>query len=567
MKMKADAKKLFDAFETQDFSTLIDLSAQNKSKKVPFTFNATLKTLKEEELERLWKLITDVVIALSDSAFETNQDTHHDPPPDEEVDTTRQVIVAALDIVSVAFELEYPISNSLLHLAIYLNGIIFQIPNHFEGLKNSIAQFCEKVYHHTHLKERSQYFLYNTIAYLLIRSLNSKATKTDVKRVCALRTIFPTVLAMNEVDKKEIVNLLKKCAVNKLYLQMPEGMKVISLSLTLDVMYIIEIHAAIKSRLTSCTAKMATSFGKIYFNAWSFAVKSNAEDLKNVLEISCIEDLVLLGVNAKHNKTLLTNVRKLMNQIHLHKKETYVTFMLYNLYQPLLWRYLRNYDPRTRANATQLFLDVFPIANPDMGVVATDLHLNEQLLMIKDLLIDEVADVRVVTVIGLCIAMSVNWELFPEEILKTYFKIIIEDLCYDSSSAEVRCAVAKGIKVLMENPLTYPTLQRILPKFHGLFHDVSDTVRVAFCQVLMRVKRISSIKYFNIVEPDHLLIRLEDDCHAVSKAIVNLLSNSYFPKNTEFDECMFSLVNTTIKSHIINFLAIKAQAIVLICYG
>ncbi|KFM64172.1 Condensin-2 complex subunit G2, partial [Stegodyphus mimosarum] len=149
--------------------------------------------------------------------------------------------------------------------------------------------------------------------------------------------------------------------------------------------------------------------------------------------------------------------------------------------------------------------------------------------MIKDLLLDDFPIVRTTAVIGTCIAMSVNWELFPEEMLRTYFKIIVNDLSCDSSSSDVRCAVAKGLKVLLENPLTLPTLQGVLPKVQGLFHDISDSVRIAFCQLLLRVKKISAIKYFDIVPLDHLLARLEEDT-AINKLIVTLIHNSYFPQ-------------------------------------
>ncbi|GFX82789.1 hypothetical protein TNCV_1699081 [Trichonephila clavipes] len=47
-------------------------------------------------------------------------------------------------------------------------------------------------------------------------------------------------------------------------------------------------------------------------------------------------------------------------------------------------------------------------------IVDADAELNEQMIMIKDLLLDDFPIVRSVTIIGLCIAMSLHWELFPE---------------------------------------------------------------------------------------------------------------------------------------------------------
>ncbi|GFY69528.1 condensin-2 complex subunit G2 [Trichonephila inaurata madagascariensis] len=114
--------------------------------------------------------------------------------------------------------------------------------------------------------------------------------------------------------------------------------------------------------------------------------------------------------------------------------------------------------------------------------------------------------------------------------LKTYFQIIVNHLSCDSSSVDVRCAVAKGFKVLLENPLTISTLRVILPRLKPLFHDICDPVRIAFCQLLLRVKNICGIKYYDIVPLDHLLARMEVDS-VVAKTVVNLIHNSYFPKD------------------------------------
>lgn len=58
----------------------------------------------------------------------------------------------------------------------------------------------------------------------------------------------------------------------------------------------------------------------------------------------------------------------------------------------------------------------------------------------------------------------------------------------------------QGLKCLLENPLTVRCLVGVLPKLTGLFHDISENVRIAFCQLLLRVKKISAIKVSGFIK-------------------------------------------------------------------
>ncbi|GIY12717.1 condensin-2 complex subunit G2 [Caerostris extrusa] len=300
---------------------------------------------------------------------------------------------------------------------------------------------------------------------------------------------------------------------------MLEGQKIITSILIASTGHIIKIQDAVESYLPSAAMSQGTAYGKIYYHAWNHAFKTRNRALKNELEI-CLQRMTIMAVNSR---------KSLLWPFHSLRKDKDVAKLLYSLFHPILFRFVTNPDGIIRANTTQLFLDIFPLEDPDEGIVVTDKELNDQMLLIRDLLIDGFPIVRSVTIIGLCISMSINWEVFSEDMLKTYFKVILNDLSCDSSSSDVRCAVAKGFKVLLENPLIFPTLQTILPLLRPLFHDISDAVRIAFCQLLLRVKKISSIKYYDIVPLDHLLARMEED-KVIAKTIVNLIHNSYFPK-------------------------------------
>ncbi|KAF8793783.1 Condensin-2 complex subunit G2 like protein [Argiope bruennichi] len=536
-----------DQISSQDFiaavkdiknGKLVEYAIQNKSKKSSFMFKSILKQLSIEEIDNMWDDLSKVVINQVDTIIIGT--TKRSPNKSKAISPSKKaclevsnIIQAAIDLAAVILDQRMPVSQGLLHMVVFLNRIIFELPSSLDNLKNSIALLCEKIFHFDYLDQDHELVTFNAFLYLMQRSLAQKHMKKDVKRVFALRSLIPKVISMKEeVDVNEVFNLYKKCVTSSLYLSMLEGQKIIKLILAINNEYVSQIHEAIKRNLSSATLAQGSAYGKAYFNAWALAVKTKNEELQKDLEI-CFQDFITMAVNGRR-KALVAVVRKILAQFNSQKKDIRVSKLLYISYQPILWRSLRHPDGLIRANSARLFLDVFPLEDPEVKLVAVDQELNEQLLLIKDLLIDEYPIVRSTAVIGLCIAMSVNWELFPEDILKTYFTIIVNDLSCDSSSTDVRCAVAKGFKVLLENPLTLPTMQVILPRLKPLFHDISDPVRIAFCQLLLRVKKISAIKYFNIVPIEHLLARMEEDS-VISKLIVNLVYNSYFPKDESPD--------------------------------
>ncbi|GFS92095.1 condensin-2 complex subunit G2 [Nephila pilipes] len=525
-------KDLLDAVNEIDSGTFLEFAAQNRSKKSPFAFKELLKDLKEDEIETMWEELSKIVILRMETVIGSCM---KGSPNKTRESTTKKtcleicrIVQAAIDLAAVMFQQSLPVSPGLLLMIVFLNRIISEIPSDLESLKNSIALICERMFSLNYLQQNDELITFNTVIYLMKRSLIQNKKKF-VKRIYALRSVIPKIINMKEVNSDEVWTVYKQCATSPLYLSMLEGRKIISSFLTADIEHVSEIHKAIKGYLPSATVAQGIAYGKVYFDAWSISMKTKKETLKNELEIYCIQDLILFAVNGRQ-KSLILVMRKLLAQLHCQKKENHVSRMLYFLYRPILWRFLKNPDGLIRANTTQLFLDVFPLEDPDVKIITIDMELNEQMLMIKDLLLDDFPIVRSAAIIGLCIAMSINWELFPEDMLKTYFKIIVNDLSCDSSSVDVRCAVAKGFKVLLENPLTIPTLRIILPRLKPLFHDISDPVRIAFCQLLLRVKKICGIKYYEIVPLDHLLARMEED-PVVAKAIVNLIHNSYFPKN------------------------------------
>jgi condensin-2 complex subunit G2 len=85
----------------------------------------------------------------------------------------------------------------------------------------------------------------------------------------------------------------------------------------------------------------------------------------------------------------------------------------------------------------------------------------------------------------------------------------------------------------MDNHLSLPFLKKLLPQMETMVHDPSERVRAAFFELLLVIKGVRDIKFYDVIPIDHLLARLEVEPPANCKRLVRLLGNSFFPANKE----------------------------------
>ena len=120
--------------------------------------------------------------------------------------------------------------------------------------------------------------------------------------------------------------------------------------------------------------------------------------------------------------------------------------------------------------------------------------------------------VRVAAITGVCRVLAYYWEVIPANVIKSFLTKLIVELCRDASSDNVRVAVLQvshahqfcishlwyicpqGLCVIMDNVLSIPVMKELLPLLHHCIHDTSEKVRIAFCELLLVVKGIKSIK-------------------------------------------------------------------------
>ncbi|KAK2524230.1 Ncapg2 [Columba livia] len=210
---------------------------------------------------------------------------------------------------------------------------------------------------------------------------------------------------------------------------------------------------------------------------------------EEILE-SCIQDFMHHGIHLPRSSSVHSKVREMLSYFHKQSKVRQgVEEMLYRLYQPILWRALKI-----------LLEDPHPV-------------------------------VRSTGILGVTQITTKYWEMIPPTVLADLLTKLTGDLAYDITSADVRCAVFKCIPIILDNKLSHPLLEQLLPAVRNSLHDNSEKVRVAFVDMLLKIKATKAAKFWKICPMEHLLSRLEADSRPVSRRIVNLLFNSFFPFN------------------------------------
>jgi len=230
------------------------------------------------------------------------------------------------------------------------------------------------------------------------------------------------------------------------------------------------------------------------------------------------------------NESVAKNVRVVLNVLHDAKRQKEVDLMMMRLYEPILWRSLNVANVTVRRNSTAVFIDAFPLSNPEGTRDENEAVLQRQFNQLQFMLSDKDVDIRSRAVRGTCRIIGIYWELIPMATTKALLSAIANDLAYDSSSGAVRIAVLQGLAFILDNHMSHSILKVVLPNLSSLLHDRVEGVRTAFLDLLLVVKNIRSIRFFDVVAIDDLILRLEGDSPKICKRITKLLANSYVPQ-------------------------------------
>ncbi|NXJ75515.1 CNDG2 protein, partial [Trogon melanurus] len=505
----------------------------------PFDLNELLQELPRKQKEVLWEKLTQLLTeSLMENPVETWQRTEDDKSPDDmEVDIVPEMkqTVAVIQGVTAVVTASIPAVDetvnykALVECVFILNGILPALPESEKVLHGGIQRVCE-MWWEKRLEGKEQ--LGKTLFIILLRkSLNKAATGADIVRMWNLHQ---TLLCFDydSEESNEVKDLLLQCFMSVKHIKKEEGRRFLSFLFSWNVNFIKMIHGTVKNQLQFFPRSLMEYISEVYFRAW----KKVSGEFLEILEHNCIQDFMHHGIHLPRSSSVHSKVREMLSYFHKQSKVRQgVEEMLYRLYQPILWRALKARNSEVRSNAAFLFVDAFPVRDPSFNTEEMDNEIQKQFEELFSLLEDPHPVVRSTGILGVTQITSKYWEMIPPTILADLFKKLTVELACDITSADVRCSVFKCLPIILDNKLSHPLLEQLLPAVKHSLHDNSEKVRVAFVDMLLKVKATKAAKFWNICPMEHLLARLEVDSRPVSRRIVNLLFNSFFPINQPED--------------------------------
>ncbi|KAM6410264.1 condensin-2 complex subunit G2 [Pluvialis apricaria] len=505
----------------------------------PFDLNELLQELPRKQKEVLWeKLMRLLTETLMENPVETWQRVEDDERNDymeaERVPEMKQTVaviegVVAVVTASIPAVDETVNYKALLECVFVLNGILPALSEPEKILQGAIQRVCE-MWWEKGLEGKEQ--LGKTLFIILLRkSLNKAATGADVVR---LWNLHQTLLCFDydSEESNEVKDLLLQCFMSIKHIKKEEGRRFLSFLFTWNVNFIKMIHGTVKNQLQFFPRFLMEYISEVYFRAW----KKVSGEFLEILEHDCIQDFMHHGIHLPRSSPVHCKVREMLSYFHKQSKVRQgVEEMLYRLYQPILWRALKARNSEVRSNAAFLFVDAFPVQDPSFNAEEMDNEIQKQFEELFSLLEDPHPVVRSTGILGVTQITAKYWEMIPPTILADLLKKLTGELACDTSSADVRCSVFKCLPIILDNKLSHPLLEQLLPAVKHSLHDNSEKVRVAFVDMLLKIKATKAAKFWKICPMEHLLARLEVDSRPVSRRIVNLLFNSFFPINQPED--------------------------------
>ncbi|KAG5850328.1 hypothetical protein ANANG_G00081060 [Anguilla anguilla] len=515
----------------QEFLNFIQLHKDNAD---PFDLEEVLQELPKGQREALWerltRLLVDTLAAFPmerwNNGMENDSEDEMEVEESADLKQTMAVVagVTAVATASVAVIQEDDTYGVLLECANILNGILSGLPASEVLVQQGVQQLCE-AWWVKGLEGREEL---GRTAFLLCleKSLMLNKPWAEMQRLWSLHEVLLT-LDFEAEDSREVADLLLQCFLSVAHIRREEGRRFLTFLFSWDVKFIGMIHGTIKNQLQFFPKVITDHVAEIYFRAW----KKASDLFLQEIETTCIQDFMQYAVLLYRNTPVHGKVRQILSYFHKQKLRQGVDEMLHRLYKPILWRGLKAANSEVRANAALLFTEAFPVQDPSLSSEMMDSAIQRQLDTLFSLLEDPQPLVRSTAVLGVCKILAKYWEVIPPTILTDFLKRLVLELAADVNSADVRCSVFKCMTIILDNNMCHPLLEQLLPALKNSLHDHSEKVRVAFVDLLLKIKAVRAAKFWKVCSMEHLLARLAIDSNPVSKRITSLLFNSFFPVN------------------------------------
>ncbi|XP_034717878.1 condensin-2 complex subunit G2 isoform X2 [Etheostoma cragini] len=511
----------------EDFLRFIQL---HKNKTEPFDVEEVVQEMPRDQRQTLWgklaSLLQDVLQEVPPERWVQGRDEGMEVESAADPKHVMAVVDGVTLVASVSLKVlqDGDTYSALLEITRRLHDVLVLLPVSEAPLQLHIHTLCE-AWWKKGLKEKEQ-FGRTAFFISLQKSFILKKPGVAIQRVWNLHDVLWSLDYTSE-DNKQIIDLLIQCFHRSIYIRNDDGKRFLVFLFSWNVNFIWVIHGTIKNQLQFYSKTMTTHITEIYFRAWN---KASGDFLENI-ENSCIQDFMQNAIFLHRTSPVHAKVRQIVSYFHSRKGCSRVDKMLCNLYKPILWKALSAPNFEVRANATLLFTEAFPVHDPEQNNKNIDEVIQKQLDTVMGLLDDPHPTVRSNATLGVCKILAKCWELLPSTIITDFLKKLVIELAADNSSPDVRCSVFKCLTIVLDNTLSHPILEKLLPTLKYSLHDNSEKVRTAFLDMLIKVKAVRAAKFWDVCNMDHLLARLAIDSHPVSKRIVDLLFKSFFPVN------------------------------------
>lgn len=394
------------------------------------------------------------------------------------------------------------------------------------SLLSLVANLCEDWWKEKILGRET--LISQTLPYVLSKSL-SNGKKVDVKKVYLLREAF---LLFDYVDEsiEDMRVLLIRCVIAPVYLKTDEGRKFIAFMMGLNERILKESLDLIKSQIVFGRKSVLEAYGEILFRAW----KGIDPSLRHEIEDGFLQGLIDSAIHA-NSKPLACSIRRVLGGFIEQRATEGVEKLLFRLSEPLLFRSLQVANSNVRQNALHLFLDLFPLEDPDVTKEVKDALLDRQFFLLDRMLSDDCPDIRATAVEGSCRIMYLFWEVIPSSTITKFLTKIIDSMSHDMCN-ETRLSTVNGIIYLIENPQSHEILKVLIPRLGFMIRDSTLSVRIAVIDLLLSIRDLQTFQFNKVVNMEDLLSCLANDHARVAQRITQLLLPSYFPSKMNLKE-------------------------------
>ena len=486
---------------------------EHHSRVEEFDFEASLGILTGGELEALWaSLLTYLQVTLWLHLASLHGYLQASSPPCQDLVAG----VALVGRLSIQLEATQEAPPPPLLEAARLVGAL--LPSLEARTAQAVTKFLESCYS-LELAEKDA-LAAPALLHLLKNSQGAAGSKADIRRVWALHQ------AVLSLPMEPALCSLLEGSVTRLYLSNPEGHRWLVFLCSLSPDMVTAVHRRAREVLPSLvTCKTACQgLGEVYHRAWMVS----GGHFRRILEQDVIQDLMYRSVVSA--RPLAQAALRVLNVLFVKKTHSSPTAALVTrLLEPILWRHLKVPNELVRQNACELFLASYPLEDPSISREEREVGLTMQHTALATLLSDHCPNVRAAACRGVTSVLAQYWLLVPSHVINGLVKTVVKELASDASSAKVRLAAVLGVKALLATPASHVYLRKVLPRLADRIHDTNEAVRGAMLELLLTVRTVRSIKFWDVVALDSLLARLEVDKPFICRRIVRLLFKSYLP--------------------------------------